>query len=77
MLKAQGSSGSRIRLVPPTSAQRVLLELDRMVSHARCRAAVELEQAVSVVNDGPRRFLRLRVSLWSCLPAHCLLTGTS
>lgn len=46
-----------MRLVPPTSAERVLFELDRIVSHARCNAAMELEHAVSVVTDGPLRLL--------------------
>lgn len=46
-----------MRFAPPTSAQRVGLLLDRIVSQAMCKAAIELEHAVSQVTDGPRKLL--------------------
>jgi hypothetical protein len=56
-LRPHCSSGSKMRLAPPTSAQRVGQLVDRIVSQARCKAAMELEHAVSQVTDGPRRLL--------------------
>lgn len=70
-LSPHWSSGSKMRFAPPTKAQRVGLDSDRIDSQARCKAVMELEHAVSQVTDGPRRLLpdhgecgsRLRV-LW-------------
>lgn len=56
-LSPHWSSGSKMRFAPPTRALRVGLDSDRIDSHARCKAVMELEHAVSQVTDGPRRLL--------------------
>lgn len=66
-----------MRFAPPTSAQRVGLVSDRIVSQARCKAAMELEHAVSQVTDGPRRLLSGVSSVCGIAVAAALLTRTS
>lgn len=52
-----------MRFAPPTSADLVGLLLDRITSHARCKAAMELEHALSQVTEGPFKLL-LIVTIW-------------
>lgn len=55
-----------MRFAPPTSADLVGLLLDRITSQARCKAAMELEHALSQVTEGPFKLLPIVITLLIC-----------